>query len=209
MNATDYTVYFVTDAPERYANGLLQAVAAAVSGGASMVQYRATSGTRAELYRTALALRGLLRVRSVPLIINDHIDLALAVDADGVHVGQHDLPVQVVRRLIGRSKLLGLSITSLDQLTNVTADVDYLGAGPVFATATKPDAAPPLGLEALGHIARQSKLPVVAIGGIDPTNAAKVFATGVAGIAVVSAFSRAGDANEIARSLRQAKRTNT
>lgn len=206
MNVLDYTVYFVTDAPERYANGLLQAVAAAVSGGASMVQYRATSGTRAELYRTALALRGLLRVRGVPLIINDHVDLALAVDADGVHVGQHDLPIQVVRRLIGRSKLLGLSITSIEQLENVTADVDYIGAGPVFATATKPDAAPPLGLDALGHIARQSKIPVVAIGGIDPTNAGQAFATGVTGVAVVSAFSRTSDPAQVAALLRHAKR---
>jgi len=203
MSGPDFTLYLVTDAPERYPNGLLAGVAAAVAGGASIVQYRATAGTRRQLYETACALRDVLRPRGVPLIINDQVDLALAVDADGVHVGQSDLPVAVVRRLIGPDKLLGLSITASDQLDAIPVKtVDYLGIGPVFPTISKDDAAPALGLEQLARLTARTKLPVVAIGGISLKNAALVFAARVAGVAVVSALSLAVDPTAVARSLR-------
>jgi len=202
VNATDYTLYLVTDAPERYPHGLLAGVEAAVAGGASIVQYRATTGTRCHLYETALALRDLLRPRQVPLIINDQVDLALAIDADGVHVGQNDLPVAIVRRLIGPDKLLGLSITAPGQLyTLPPKTVDYLGIGPVFPTISKDDAAPALGLDQLALLTARTALPVVAIGGIGLENASAVFATGVAGLAVVSVLSRAADPAAIARAL--------
>lgn len=203
----DYTLYLVTDEPARYANGLLAGVEAAVAGGATVVQYRAPTGTKRELYETARALADLLRPRGVPLIINDHLDLALAVDAAGLHVGQDDLPVQAARRLLGRGKLLGLSITAPGQLdaADVTA-VDYLGIGPVFATVSKADAAPALGLEKLAELAARSPLPVVAIGGISFENAAAVFAAGVAGVAVVSALSLSGDPEGAARALRSVSR---
>jgi len=206
MRATDYTLYLVTDAPQRYPHGLLAGVEAAVAGGASIVQYRATTGTRRHLYETACALRDLLRPHGVPLIINDHVDLALAIDADGVHVGQTDLPVDVVRRLLGPGKLLGLSITAPEQLASVPLGlVDYLGIGPVFPTLSKDDAAPALGVEALARLTARSSWPVVAIGGIGRDNAAAVFAASVAGIAVVSALSLAADPASVARALRAAK----
>jgi thiamine-phosphate pyrophosphorylase len=206
VNPPDYTLYLVTDAPERYPHGLLAGVEAAVSGGASIVQYRATTGTRRHLYETACALRDLLRPRHVPLIINDQVDLALAIDADGVHVGQNDLPPDIVRRLIGPRKLLGLSITSPTQLDAVPPKtVDYLGIGPVFPTISKDDAAPALGLEQLARLTARTKLPVVAIGGISLENAPAVFAAGVAGLAIVSALSLAADPAAAARALRQTK----
>jgi thiamine-phosphate pyrophosphorylase len=206
MSGPDYTLYLVTDAPDRYPAGLLAGVAAAVAGGASIVQYRATTGTRRQRYETACALRDLLRPHGVPLIINDQVDLALAIDADGVHVGQNDLPIEVVRRLIGSKKLLGLSITAAAQLEAIPAKtVDYVGIGPVFPTISKDDAAPALGLEQLARLTARATLPVVAIGGINLENAAKVFGAGVAGLAVVSALSLASDPSAIARSLRKAK----
>jgi thiamine-phosphate pyrophosphorylase len=206
MSGLDYTLYLVTDTPERYQGGLLAGVEAAVAGGASIVQYRAITGTRRQLYETARALHNLLRPRGVPLIINDQVDLALAIDAEGVHVGQNDLPVEIVRQMIGPKKLLGLSITAAAQLDAIPAKtVDYLGIGPVFPTISKDDAAPALGLEQLAWLTARTTLPVVAIGGISLENAAAVFATGVAGLAVVSALSLVTDPSAAARSLRQTK----
>jgi thiamine-phosphate pyrophosphorylase len=142
----------------------------------------------------------------VPLIINDQADLALAIDADGVHVGQNDLPAAVVRRMIGSKKLLGLSITGTDQFKTIPPKtVDYLGIGPVFPTISKDDAAPALGLEQLARLTACTTLPVVAIGGIGLENAASVFAAGVSGLAVVSALSLATDPAAVARSLRTLK----
>lgn len=206
MSKVDYTLYLVTDAPERYAHGLLVGVEAALAGGVSIVQYRATAGTRRHLYETARALLALLRPRRVPLIINDQVDLALAVDADGVHVGQNDLPAEIVRRLIGPGKLLGLSITAPGQLDAIPPQtVDYLGLGPVFPTISKDDAAPALGLESLARLTARTTLPTVAIGGINLENAADVFAAGVEGLAVVSALSLAADPAAAARALRATK----
>jgi len=206
MIGLDYTLYLVTDAPEHYPGGLLAGVAAAVAGGASIVQYRATTGTRRQLYETARALHDLLRPRGVPLIINDQVDLALAIDAEGAHVGQNDLPVEAVRRIIGSKKVLGLSITAAAQLNAIPAKtVDYLGIGPVFPTISKDDAAPALGLEQLARLTASTQMPIVAIGGISLENAASVFAAGVAGLAVVSALSLAIDPSAVARSLRETK----
>jgi len=203
VSAVDYTLYLVTDAPENYPHGLLAGVEAAIAGGASIVQYRATTGTKRHRFETACALRDLLRPRQVPLIINDQVDLALAVDADGVHIGQNDLPADTVRRLIGPEKLLGLSITAPEQLNTVQLKIiDYLGIGPVFPTLSKDDAAPALGLEQLARLTARAPLPVVAIGGINLENAASVFATGVAGLAIISTLSRATNPIAIARALR-------
>lgn len=207
VNAPDYTVYLVTDAAPAYSHGLLANVEAAVAGGATVVQYRATSGTKRELYETACALRELLRPRGVPLIINDHLDLALAVEADGLHVGQNDLPIEVARRLLGKQRILGLSITAPEQLGEFDpALVDYVGIGPVYPTSSKSDAAPALGLETLAQLVRRSPVPVVAIGGISLERAPAVFAKGVAGVAVVSAISFAADPAGAARALRDARK---
>lgn len=194
MKPVDYRLYAVTDSPSAYRNGLLSGIDAAVAGGVTLVQYRPTTGHKRDWYEEARALHELLKKWGVPLVINDHLDLALAVDAEGLHVGQQDLPVEIARRLLGPERLLGLSITHPDQLSAVPQGVvDYLGAGPVFPTATKADAAPALGLEGLGRITRASTLPVVAIGGIQISNTKDILAAGAAGIAVVSALSRAAE----------------
>lgn len=196
----DYTLYLVTDEPEAYSSNLFDGVDAAIAGGVTMVQYRATKGSGRFLYETAKTLGERLRTHGIPLIINDRLDLALAVNADGLHLGQNDIPVHVARRLIGKQAILGLSITDPEQLKAVDSDlVDYIGAGPVFSTATKTDAAPAMGMETLARIVRNSPTPVVAIGGIHHSNAKAVFDTGVAGLAVVSALSRTASPKQAAR----------
>ncbi len=206
MPSLDYTLTLVTDVPGRYRTSLLDHVAAALEGGVSIVQFRDTSPAKGRLYATAHALRDLTRACGVPLLINDHIDLALAVDADGAHVGQSDLPVDVARRLLGRGKILGLSVTNLAEFLAADLDVvDYLGVGPIFPTGSKADAAPATGLPLLAEIAARSTRPVVAIGGITLERARDVFAAGVAGVAVIAALSQATDPAEAARRLRAAR----
>ncbi len=138
----------------------------------------------------------------VPLIVNDRVDVALAVCADGVHVGQDDMDAADVRRLVGGAMIVGLSVTSVDEARCADpALVDYAGVGPVFATPSKPDAAPPLGLDGTRDACRVLRMPAVAIGGIDAGNAAGVLATGVAGISVISAICAADDPEAAARAL--------
>lgn len=203
MPHPDYTLYLVTDEPKAYTNSLIEGVEAAIAGGVTMVQYRPTNESGRIMYETAHILATRLRKQGIPLIINDRLDLALAVQADGLHLGQNDLPVAVARKLLGKHSLLGLSITDPKQLEAVDfALVDYLGAGPVFSTTTKSDAAPAIGLENLAHIVRNSPIPVVAIGGIHCANAKPVFDTGVAGLAIVSALSRTASPEQAARDIR-------
>jgi thiamine-phosphate pyrophosphorylase len=182
-------------------------VLAAVAGGATIVQLRRKDHAARAFVEEARTLVAALRPRGVPLIVNDRVDVALAADADGVHVGQEDLPVADVRRLVGERMVVGLSITTLDEARALDPGLaDYAGVGPVFATASKPDAAPALGLDGTRAVcevlaAGARGLPAVAIGGIGPANAAAVRATGVAGVAVISAICAADDVRAAAASL--------
>lgn len=177
-------------------------VAEAVAGGVTMVQLREKAASTRAFVAEAEALLRLLRPHGVPLVINDRVDVALAVGADGVHVGQDDMAVPLVRRLVGPAMLIGLSITCEADMARPDAGAaDYLGVGPVFAQATKPDAAPPLGLEGLARLARSAKRPVLAIGGIDAGNADAVLRAGAHGLAIVSAIMAAPDPRAAARAL--------
>lgn len=196
-------LYLVTDEAAKCRHSLLETVQRAVDGGVTIVQYRSTNPDAGTCYREALPIRDFLASRGVPFIVNNRIDLALALDADGVHIGQRDLPVPAVRAMIGPDRILGLSVSNADQLRAVDAAlVDYLGMGPVFPTISKLNAPPVLGVDGFATLASQSPLPVVAIGGLDVERARLVRATGAAsGIAVVSAICGAEDPEAAARAL--------
>ena len=194
-------LHLVTDSLLCGARGVEAVVQAAVRGGARVVQLREkTLSTRAFVER-ARALKALLAPLGVLLVINDRLDVALACGADGLHVGQDDLLPEDARRWMPHA-LLGLSIERLDQLGAAERmAVDYYGAGPVFATATKMDAAPPLGLDGLRALRARTARPLVAIGGIAADNAAAVLAAGAQGLAVVSALCAALDPEAEARRI--------
>ena len=144
-----------------------------------------------------------LKPLGVPLAINDRLDIALAVDADGLHVGQDDLPVAEARRLLGPRKFVGLSITAAEQVLRPdAAAADYLGVGPIYAQQTKADAAAPLGLDGLARVRALTRQPIVAIGGLTPDNSAPALAAGADGLAVVSAIVAAADPEAAARRFR-------
>lgn len=195
----DYRLYLVTDDPSRYSGNWLDNVIAAVEGGVTAVQYRDTESAGEVRLARARALQDALRPRRIPLIVNNDVRLAAAVAAEGVHVGQSDMPVAEVRKLVGPRCEIGLSITAAGQ---TDAGADLLGIGPVFdARKTKADASAAMGLDGLRSRLAEHRLPSVAIGGITCVNAAEVLATGVGGIAVVSVISQAEDPYATARSL--------
>ncbi|HYO37982.1 MAG TPA: thiamine phosphate synthase [Geodermatophilus sp.] len=207
--AFDPTLYLVTDTALAGARGVPDVVRAAVAGGVTAVQVRDKTASRRELYALTLAVRGVLPA-GVALWVDDAVDVALLAGADGVHVGQHDLPAAEVRALIGPDRLLGLSTGTGDELAAALAlpagTVDVVGIGPVWTTPTKPEATTALGPEgvaALGAEAAAGGLRSVAIGGITAERAALV--TGVDGICVVSAVCAAADPAAAARALREAR----
>lgn len=200
----DLNLYLVTDISERCTLPLPETVEAAIAGGVSIVQYRSEQPYGGAAYREALPIAEICRRANVPFIVNDRIDLALALDADGVHIGQRDFPPEVARRVLGPDKIIGFSCSNLEEVRAVdTTLVDYLGLGPVFPTLTKTDAAPAMGLKMLADCAAATSLPVVAIGGINTTNAAAVRASGTRiGIAVVSAICASPNPQAAAEELR-------
>lgn len=194
-------LHLVTDAVQCGERGLLAVVQSAVCGGVTCVQLREKSlDTRAFVER-ARALKALLSPLCIPLLVNDRVDVALAAGADGVHVGQSDMAPQDVRRLMPGA-LIGLSIESWQQMHEAErAPVDYYGISPVFATSSKADAAPALGLAGLQQLRRMTARPLVAIGGIQVGNVAAVMAAGADGVAVVSALCAADDPARAAQAL--------
>jgi len=200
----DLSLYLVTDRSLLRGKDLLWTVEQAVLGGVSIVQLREKDTSSKEFYQLALSLKKILDRYKIPLIINDRLDIALAVDASGVHLGQSDLPCSTARQLLGKDKIIGLSIENSAQCQELQASsIDYIGYSPVFATATKDDTASPLGLQGVAQIATQVDLPGVAIGGIDAHNAGDVIKAGAKGIAVVSAIIASDDPQTAARELRQ------
>jgi thiamine-phosphate pyrophosphorylase len=190
----------VTD--RRLARGrpLTEIVEAAVRGGATMVQLREKTATTREFLEQARALKTLLAPLGIPLVINDRLDIAIAVGADGVHVGQTDLPVEEVRRIAGPGMIIGLSITNARQILRPdAAAADYLGIGPLYQQQTKDDASIPLGVEGFRRLRAQTQKPVMAIGGLKPDNSAAVLAAGADGFAVVSAIVAADEPERAAR----------
>lgn len=203
----DWSAYLVADPSATRGRALLDVVAAAVRGGATIVQLRDKHAGARDLAASARALLDLLRPSGVPLVVNDRVDVAAAVGADGAHVGQSDLAAADARRLLGPRALLGVSASTEAEARGVDAAVaTYVGVGPVFPTGSKDDAEPPTGLDGLAAIVAATALPVVAIGGISVATAGAVAAAGARGVAVISAICSADDPEGAARALAAAVR---
>ena len=199
----DLNLYLVTDAPERCRYGLLETVRRAVAGGVSIVQYRRDLEDHAAVLAEVLPLRDFLRGAGVPLIINNDVALAVEIGADGIHIGQSDMPVAEARALIGPEMILGLTVANDAEMDAVDASlVDYVGCGPVFPTISKDDAPADLGVAKWAELAARCPVPICAIGGLNVERSRAVRATGHCdGIAVVSAICAAENPEQAAREL--------
>ena len=200
-----WRLHVLTDRKASRGRSHLQVAEAAIAGGADVIQLRDKEASSGGLYREALQLRKLTREAKVPFIVNDRLDIALAVDADGVHVGQSDLPASVVRKILGPGKILGVSVVTVEEAIRAEKDgADYLGVGPVFeARGTKPDTVEPLGVDCIARIRRHCRLPIVAIGGINAENARKVRDAGADAAAVISAIVSADDIEQAASRMKR------
>lgn len=186
-------LYLVTDRGALKGKDLLRVLSDSVRAGLDMVQFRDKEASDADFLETAAKIKDLLKEKQVLFIINDRIDMALALDADGVHLGQEDVPVEVARRILGRKKIIGCSAHSLEEaMAAAEKNVDYIAIGAVFPTPIKPDYRI-AGLETLKQALKQIKIPLMAIGGISESNIGEVTATGVKRIAVVRAIIEAQD----------------
>ena len=196
-------LYVITHQRLSGARGILSVAEAAIEGGADVIQLREKEMSTAELVRVGTALRELTRRAGRLLIVNDRVDVALAIDADGVHLGQDDMPLPIARRLLGHSKIIGGSAGNLEEArVCLRGGADYLGVGPIYSTATKSDAGEAVGPELVTAIKKLTNLPIVAIGGIDASNARAPILAGADGVAVVSSVVGAADPAAAARQLR-------
>lgn len=187
MNTVDLSLYLVTDNSDDVEK-FLSTIEEAIKGGVTVVQIREKTADTLDFYNLALKVKEITTKYNVPLIINDRVDIALAIDADGVHVGQSDMPCDVTRKLIGPDKILGVSAATIPEAEKAERDgADYIGTGAVFPTATKDDA-PKVTKDELKEIVESISIPVVAIGGINLDNAKELTDTGIAGLSVVSAI---------------------
>ncbi|TEB05235.1 Thiamine-phosphate synthase [Pelotomaculum schinkii] len=198
----DYSVYLVTDRGILGGRDLFKAVEDAIKGGASLLQLREKDISSRAFYDLAVKMKDLANSYDVPLIINDRLDIALAVDADGLHIGQDDIPLRIAREIMGPDKIIGYSVSNPEQaLFGEKNGADYLGAGPVYATGSKADAGLPIGPGTLKTIKDSVSIPVVAIGGVGITNISEVKKTGVDGISVISAILGKLDIVEAAKNI--------
>lgn len=196
-------LYLVTDRDLSLGRSLEEVVSEAVKGGITIVQLREKEASTGEFVALARRLMSILKPLGIPLIINDRVDVALAVDADGVHIGQSDMAYADARRLLGPDKIIGLSVESLEDLEAANAlDVDYVGISPVYGTPTKTDTAEPFGLEGLRKAVEMSVHPTVAIGGMNARTIGEVMEAGADGVAVVSAICSAEDIRKATYELR-------
>ena len=198
----DYTLYLVTDRQLMSCDSLTEAVEQAILGGCTMIQLREKELSSLEFYNQAVAVKQVTDKYHIPLIINDRIDIAMAVQATGVHIGQHDLPAAAVRKVIGENMLLGVSASSIAEAIQAQQDgADYLGVGAMFPTGTKTDA-DSVSMEELQKIRAAVSLPIVVISGINKGNAGRFKPMGIDGLAVVSAIIAQSDIKAAAAELK-------
>lgn len=198
-------LHVITDTALQQRFSHLDLTRLALEGGADTIQYRQKTGTTRLRIEEAIELRALCRRKRIPLIVNDRADIALAADADGVHLGADDLPPTIARELLGPARLIGGSADDADEAVALErAGLDYAGIGPIFATRSKSDTGPVLGLAGLEQAVKRCHMPLIAIGGITLQNLEAVLRTGVHGVAVLSAVVCADDPAAAARTFAEA-----
>ncbi|GFO61646.1 putative thiamine-phosphate synthase [Geomonas silvestris] len=198
----DFNLYLITSRAETLGRGLEYVVEEALRGGVRAVQLREKDLTSKELYETAYELRRVTARHGAKLFINDRVDVALAVDADGVHIGASSLPIYKVRRLLGEKKLIGVSChNQVQAITAQELGADFITFGPVYFTPSKAAYGDPVGNDLLGTVAEMLQIPVFALGGITPENCTEVLGCGVHGIALISALMSAPEPRDAARTL--------
>lgn len=189
----DLSLYLVTDKRNKTDNEFLEIIEEAIKGGTTIVQIREKEGETLDFYNLALKVKEITSKYNVPLIVNDRIDVALAIKSEGVHIGQTDMPADVARSLIGDEMILGVSASTVKEARKAEKDgADYIGTGAIFPTATKDDA-PSITKDDLKEVTGSINIPTVAIGGITLENANELAGTGIAGISVVSAIMNSKD----------------
>ena len=199
----DYSVYLVTDSRDKTEEEFLVIIEEAIKGGTSIVQLREKTASTKDFYELALKVKEITSRYDVPLLINDRIDIALAIDSEGVHIGQDDMPADIARAIIGDEKILGVSASTVDEAVKAQKDgADYIGSGAVFPTSTKDDA-DSVSKDELKEIVNSIDIPVVAIGGITLENAQELKDTGISGFSVVSAIMGAKDPQEASKKLKE------
>jgi thiamine-phosphate pyrophosphorylase len=194
--------HVLTDARLQSRFSHVQLAKMAIAGGADTIQFRDKNGSTREMIEIATQMKRTCADRGVAFIVNDRIDVAIAAQADGVHLGQNDFPIPLARKLLGRGRMIGGSAATLKEARQCLADgADYVGFGPVFQTGSKDDAGPVSGVESLQEVVEAIPLPIIAIGGIVPKNTSDVIQAGAHGIAVISAVCCQDDPRHAARGL--------
>jgi len=190
--SVDFRLCVITDLEMAGNRRIERVVLEAIHGGATVIQYRDKNATMHERYERGSALCAVTKGNGIPCIVNDHVDLVLAVKADGVHLGQDDLPAAVARRILGEDSIVGVSVGCIDEAIRAESDgADYISIGPLYATETKPDAGNAVSNAVVRGIVEAVKIPVVGIGGINALNVERVMRLGVTGVAIVSAVMKA------------------
>lgn len=199
----DLSVYLITKPSTKVKANYFEILELVLKGGGSVLQWREKDGDTGELYNHAKKVQALAKKYVTPLIINDRLDIALALDADGLHVGQNDLPATIARKLLGPNKILGVSAGNLEEALKAEADgADYLGVGALYPTGSKQDATP-ISLEAFKEICKSVKIPVVAIGGITGEKIPEIIAHGASGVALISSIWDQNDPTDAVLEIKQ------
>ncbi len=200
----DFTLYLVTDRILSRGRSTLEIIKAAVRSGVTVVQLREKNASTKNFVEEGLRIKNFLKNRGIPLIIDDRIDVALAIEADGVHLGQDDMPLELARKILPDEFIIGVSVWSAEEAVKAEkGGADYLGLSPVYSTPTKTDTGLPLGLDGIRKIREEVSIPLVGIGGLNYKNSAEVIKAGITGIAVVSAIVAADDPEKAAASLKE------
>ena len=199
----DYSLYLVTDRSFLKGRKLSDVVEDSIKGGVTVVQVREKDLSTREFYRLSLEVKEVTDKYKIPLIINDRIDIAQAINADGVHLGQDDMPLKIARKILGDNKIIGISVGTIEEAKEAERDgADYVGIGAIYYTGTKKDIDEPIGIEGLKEIVDSIKIPSVAIGGVNKSNAEDVIKSGTSGLSVISAILNNVDVKKAAEELK-------